>query len=197
MFSKQLKPVTLSPSTLDDVKGLVNDGDWNKQTNKIKLFKHKLKIELNKNQNGRCVYCERLLVENCPEIEHIAPKSIYPEVQFDLRNLAYACHRCNFPPHKADEDIVENKEGTYSNWSFKIVHPYFDNPADYFETGRKWYIEIKSSATEKEKEKARRTIEMFELNKSSMIEERIKESLWASFDDDDIKRILKITTYRT
>lgn len=197
MFSKQLKPVTLSPSTLDDVKGLVNDGDWNKQTNKIKLFKHKLKIELNKNQNGRCVYCERLLVENCPEIEHIAPKSIYPEVQFDLRNLAYACHRCNFPPHKADEDIVENKEGTYSNWSFKIVHPYFDNPADYFETGRKCCIVIKSSTTEKKREKAQNTIDLFDLNSTSMVEERIKEKVYKSLSADEIKRILEILDYHT
>ena len=75
MFSRRLRPVSLSSSVLDGVKNYTNPGDWNKNTRVAIDFKVALKAEMNNNQQGRCVYCERLLAENCPEIEHIAPKA--------------------------------------------------------------------------------------------------------------------------
>jgi hypothetical protein len=42
----------------------------------------------------RCCYCEDSMAV---QIEHIAPKSFYPEYTFVWRNYLYACGRCNNP----------------------------------------------------------------------------------------------------
>jgi hypothetical protein len=42
----------------------------------------------------RCAYCEDSLAD---EIEHVAPKTLFPERTFDWLNYVYACGPCNGP----------------------------------------------------------------------------------------------------
>lgn len=42
----------------------------------------------------RCAYCEDSLAD---EVEHILPKSVFPERAFDWQNYLYACGPCNGP----------------------------------------------------------------------------------------------------
>ncbi|MCB0532413.1 MAG: HNH endonuclease [Lewinellaceae bacterium] len=42
----------------------------------------------------RCVYCEDSIAD---EVEHIAPKDLYPELTFVWENYVYACGNCNGP----------------------------------------------------------------------------------------------------
>lgn len=90
------------------------------------------------NQNGKCAYCGLPLSSRNPEIDHIAPKGgskrpYHTECTFLPINLVYACHHCNSSGCKGQNDTVESKNGTtnYRRWSFKIVHPYLDDPTEY------------------------------------------------------------------
>lgn len=42
--------------------------------------------------NRRCCYCEDSLAD---EVEHIRPKSLYPELVFVWENYLYSCGPCN------------------------------------------------------------------------------------------------------
>ena len=54
-------------------------------------------------QHGKCCYCERRLPEtgHLKAVEHFRPKSIFPELRNEWRNLLLACSQCN--GYKADK----------------------------------------------------------------------------------------------
>lgn len=51
-----------------------------------------LKLEEMCSGNRRCCYCEDSVAD---EVEHIQPKSLYPELTFTWHNYLYACGSCN------------------------------------------------------------------------------------------------------
>lgn len=51
-----------------------------------------LKLEEMCSGNRRCCYCEDSVAD---EVEHIKPKSLYPELTFTWENYLYACGQCN------------------------------------------------------------------------------------------------------
>ncbi len=60
-------------------------------------FKAAFRTHLLKIQNNRCCYCGRWLVSTAyaRHIDHILPKSVYPQFSLDYWNLAVACVECN------------------------------------------------------------------------------------------------------
>ncbi len=54
-------------------------------------------------QHGKCCYCERRLPEtgHLKAVEHFRPKSVFPELRNEWRNLLLACSQCN--GQKADK----------------------------------------------------------------------------------------------
>lgn len=105
----QLPNVIISQTVLDKLKEYQSEID--KETDFVKkaemaksLFSSKnvigdvtfdeVKIALDGMCSGarRCVYCEDSL--GC-EVEHIRPKSLYPELCFNWQNYVYACGLCN------------------------------------------------------------------------------------------------------
>ncbi len=77
-------------------------------TNKIakeaaeKKYQHKdIKNALISVFHHKCAYCESNIgAVDFGDIEHFAPKSIYPELCFEWDNLLLACSKCNNKPHK-------------------------------------------------------------------------------------------------
>lgn len=71
---------------------------------------------------------------------------------------------------------MENTNGTedFSKWSYTIVHPYFDDPHDYFyypqmEDGTLGMIpSIKDKIDEKHQKKASNTIKMFKMDEGKL-----------------------------
>ena len=60
---------------------------------KTKTLQHVcLKLEEMCSGNRRCCYCEDSVAD---EVEHIKPKSLYPELTFTWHNYLYACGPCN------------------------------------------------------------------------------------------------------
>ena len=70
---------------------------------------------------GKCMYCESKIAHIAYEhIEHIKPKSTYPEQTFSWKNLGLACPVCN-----------NNKRNVFDE-ECPFVNPYEDEPAEFF-----------------------------------------------------------------
>lgn len=183
-------------------------GAWDLNDAAVKEFKEKIKNKLMEIQDERCAYCELPLKSRNPEIDHIAPKGgkkriLYPDYQFLPLNLVYSCHNCNSPICKGQKNTVLSKNGKrdYRKWTFKIVHPYIDDPMDYFETPilssgeKRIYPVIKRGIDREHKDKARATIKMFGLNGEKALE-LAKEQLAVRYSEDLQKIIEDISLHR-
>lgn len=183
-------------------------GAWDSKDSIVQEFKETMKSELLKNQDGKCAYCELPLQTRNPEIEHIAPKGgkkrpKHVECTFLPINLVYACHHCNSPQCKGQVDTVISKNDSvnYRDWTFSIVHPYIDDPTEYFEIpnladGTPGAIPIpKQNADELHKNKARNTIKMFKLDSEKCIE-IAKERLAQKYKPEINELIKAISVYR-
>ena len=148
--------------------------DWDSGKRENKEIKKTIKKELMTYQNNKCAYCRLELEETSrAEIEHIAPRKKYPEYEYTKTNLVMACQFCNGSSKKGRKDTIASKGEYYNQCEFKIVHPYYDDVEHFF----KYYgaiISIKESLNAKEKEKAKFTIDTFELAKAKQVEARVK-----------------------
>lgn len=132
----------------------------------------KLKVMIRKRlwdyQQGVCVYCRRKIEEHKlkiidEHIEHILPKSKYPEVQLSAYNLALACSACNYNKGQNniigtvqismlgisfeklyEEDFLKNKNNKFYN----IIHPYYDDYNDNIEI-ESFIYKVKQNAPNK------------------------------------------------
>lgn len=112
---------------------------WNSQTNDMQLLKRSIRSQLDTIQTNKCAYCVLELKETSEdEIEHIAPKGrlrnnnpLYPEFTFEKENLVLACHRCNCS-RKKTFNTIEVYNQSYHLCTFRIVHPYYDDPTLHF-----------------------------------------------------------------
>jgi uncharacterized protein (TIGR02646 family) len=105
---------------------------------------------------GKCMYCESKITHiDYGDIEHIKPKSKFPNLEFDWNNLGYACVRCN-RKHKQDKFNENNPH----------INPYEDNPNNHI-------VAFGSLLHQKQgSEKGEITILNIGLNRSSLIEKR-------------------------
>lgn len=67
-------------------------------------LKELLRDRLKSRQEPRCCYCKRWLLNTAyaSPIEHVLPRSIYPQFAVSARNLAIACYDCNDLKKKDD-----------------------------------------------------------------------------------------------
>src|SRR5882672_7206072 len=84
---------------------------WDAKTNKVahKQAFASLRAELQKISYGisRCAYCEDSVAD---EIEHLWPKSLFPNRAFRWSNYAFACGPCNGP--KSNRFAIVENDGT-------------------------------------------------------------------------------------
>lgn len=78
---------------------------------------------LRRDAKSKCMYCESFMEDvSYGAVEHIAPKSRFPERALDWDNLGYCCQRCN------------TSKGAY--WSdeidLRILDPYKDDLKQHF-----------------------------------------------------------------
>ena len=103
---------------------------WYDDNAKTQKLKSKISYLLHTNQKFRCAYCEKLLIRDKKEIDHIAPLHEFPQYCFTCINLVYACSNCN-AVLKNQKKIITNRGNLQKNYkhnSFWIVHPYLDDP---------------------------------------------------------------------
>jgi uncharacterized protein (TIGR02646 family) len=91
--------------------------------------------------NRRCCYCEDSLAD---EVEHIRPKSLYPELVFVWENYLYSCGPCNSKKSNNYAVIVGNEiqDITRKNndpivppptGKDVFINPRIENPLDFLE----------------------------------------------------------------
>jgi uncharacterized protein (TIGR02646 family) len=81
-------------------------------------YKHpQNKMVLQKASYGKCMYCESKITHiYFGDVEHIKPKSKYPELEFEWSNLGFVCSLCNhLKSDKFDEDT-------------QYINPYEEDP---------------------------------------------------------------------
>lgn len=104
---------------------------------------------------GKCMYCESFVVHiDFGDVEHIKPKSKYPELEFKWENLGFVCGKCNNRKlQKYDEEAP-------------YINPYNDNPEEYV-------IALGSILRHKNgNERAQLTIIDIDLNRVELVEKR-------------------------
>ena len=109
--------------------------------------------------NEKCAYCEAKCMDvDFGNVEHIRPKSKFPERMLDYQNLTLACRQCN--TWKGNEDY-DDGDG--------LLDPYVDDPSPYmFAAGTLLIPEVAHSRCIR----ATRTIEAAKLNRIGLIESR-------------------------
>ncbi|WP_318486493.1 HNH endonuclease [Photobacterium leiognathi] len=104
-------------------------------------------------QQGICAYCRQRVslksAANC-HVEHIAPKSKYPQFMFEPKNLCVACADCN--EIKKEQETMGEEPDPICNGddrvrypraasSFYIVHPHFDDYDEHIEIFNGHYVD--------------------------------------------------------
>lgn len=158
-----------------------NFGDYSRipkeQKEKLLLHyrHHEIKIILFQSSFHKCAFCETKPGESGNiEVEHFAPKSIYPELAFKWENFLPACRNCN--GSKDDHDTV----------NAPIINPYEVNPEDIFH-----YNDIKIAANDAHEEVGERTIRVCGLNSARLMKPRadilVSLHIFSQALDDAIK----------
>ena len=124
------------------------------------------KDALKRSTFGKCMYCESIIGHaSYPEVEHIKPKSIYPELEFVWENLGYSCPVCN-----------RKKRSKYDE-SLPFINPYEEDPEEEF-----MFIDYIIWPKNKSN-RAKFTINSIKLNREVLIDRR-KDKL------DDVRKMI-------
>lgn len=127
-------------------------------TNLIKHYRHPdIKKVLLEETHGKCAYCESKITHiDYADIEHILPKSKFPELTFSWRNLTISCRKCNL--NKSD----------YYDKEMTILNPYSDKPErDIFFLGPFPFANPKN-------DRAYLSIKKLKLDRDELVERRME-----------------------
>lgn len=117
--------------------------DFSKKNKKTNAAFNAVKVSLTAMCSGarRCVYCEDSAGS---QVEHIYPKSLYPEKTYDWDNYVYACGDCNGPKNNKFAVFQANTGAFQSVTPPKrqplvkplageavLINPRIENPLDY------------------------------------------------------------------
>ncbi|MDG0509479.1 HNH endonuclease [Klebsiella quasipneumoniae] len=86
----------------------------------------------NRTDGIKCAYCLKNFYNEHSmniDVEHILPKSQYPEYTFTLKNLAVACKRCNLLIKRNDVSFLNdnfNRKKPFNSKYYAITHPVID-----------------------------------------------------------------------
>ncbi|MGI7029369.1 HNH endonuclease [Raoultella ornithinolytica] len=115
---------------------------WDGTCTVRKNFRKEVRDYYRDEQGFICPYCGRLREEfhgGQWDIDHIIPKSSYPEYLYTPRNLAVTCKDCNTYKSK-DNPLLSPlaHQSPYPNNSeyYKIIHPHFDLYDDHIRLTR-------------------------------------------------------------
>ena len=128
---------------------------------------------------GICNYCEQ---SEANDIEHIYPKSFFPDFAFVWSNYLLACKQCN-TAFKLDKcfvidnigNIHETIRGQKPSYNIvALINPRLEDPADYMIINtQNFTFEIKDDLSTERYNKADKTIDILALNtRDTLIETR-------------------------
>lgn len=158
----------------------------------------KIKTELKSlcSFHGTCCYCEQ---NEATDIEHIYPKSFFPEYAFHWENYLLACGTCNTHfkldrIHVLDEknNISKVPRGTIpSSKKIAFINPRIENPFKFMILSFPSYkFELVPSQSKSDANKASSTIEILELNTRDVLIEARRRT--ARYYYERLERLSKI-----
>ncbi|MEW1880985.1 retron system putative HNH endonuclease [Rhodococcus sp. NPDC080181] len=140
-----------------------------------------LKDALRNETAGKCAYCESSIEDVAPaHVEHIQPKSLFPDLVMKWSNLTLCCPVCN------------SNKGDYYSLKAALLNPYVDDPSDHI-TFLGAFAWSKPSSL-----RGDTTIRKLQLNRTKLLEERegLLKSIhvlliaWANTEDDQVRSIM-------
>ncbi len=125
------------------------------RTYKDRYREGEIKEALEEMYSGLCCFCEsKIGISDYEHIEHLKPKSKFPELSFEWNNLNWCCSKCNIA------------KGTKWNETHLILDPSIDEPKEHFAFYQDTII-AKS-------DRGKTTIDHANLNRSKLVEARGK-----------------------
>ena len=130
-------------------------------------------------QNFQCAYTEIRLEPEQSHIDHFKKKSLYPNLTFHWNNLLTSSNYDFYGARFKDKHI---KKEHYQN----IINPVVENPQQYFS-----YSFTGEILVDPKNEKTKLSIEMFNLNDRSLVEQRkavaeIVKSMYNQFTVEEL-----------
>lgn len=157
-LNKQEEPEVLENNKenwTENYKKWLSDDDVPKSVKKS-YNKKDIKRRLVNETSSKCAYCESKISHITYEhIEHIKPKSKFPDEFASWNNLTIACPKCN------------NNKGTEYDTSCPPINPYMDDPDEHFHSAGPMIL----TSTHRGKY----TEEVLSLNRTPLIEKRTRE----------------------
>lgn len=108
---------------------------WNDESNKdVQAFRSLVRTHYLSDQKLTCFYCKQYIFSTHGlhwQVEHILPKSVFPQFLFEPRNLVVICPDCNREKGDQNPHVNGNRacsQVAYPSTSgrFKIIHPLYD-----------------------------------------------------------------------
>ncbi|MGR3319358.1 MAG: retron system putative HNH endonuclease [Candidatus Anammoxibacter sp.] len=132
------------------------------------IFEESRSVILTNEQNKLCGYTEVYIneVTDC-HIDHYKKKSMFPELTFEWGNLIVAIGDSRFGANHKD-----SKSGIQVNDYDNIFNPVVDNVENCFDYTTWGEVTPKTAISEVDNQKARKTIEVFNLNHNSLKDRR-------------------------
>lgn len=145
-----------------------------------------------------CNYCEQ---NEANDIEHIYPKSFFPEMSFRWNNYLLACKQCN-SGYKLDKCFVIDKNGIIISTVrgeeplhkiVALINPRIEDPNNFLWLNTAvWLFEVHEDLSHIDLNKATKTLEILELNNRDYLIEGRKNVYGQIFDImDRISRIIQ------
>lgn len=127
-------------------KGALNSGNYKHRENKCILQSSSF---------DKCMYCESKTSHTYyGDVEHIKPKSRFPELEFEWENLGFVCRICN-----------GNKSDKFDT-TLPFINPYDENPEEHV-------LAFGSIIRQKQgSERGELTINQIGLNRVALVERR-------------------------
>ena len=120
-------------NTLTAIQQKIDKGQEVKSEDYKSLYAQQdVKDTLKNDQNTKCAYCEKSLVDEQKHVEHYRPKKRYPKLAFTWDNLLGSCWACNLKKRNEFPLVDEKKRYTPQEKPL-LLNPYYDDPAEYFE----------------------------------------------------------------
>lgn len=128
------RPIVYSATAQEFVDTFNGDAShWDGTCAVRKAFRKEVRDYHRDEQEFTCPYCGRLREEfhgGQWDIDHIIPKSSYPQYLYTPRNLAVTCKDCNTHKSKKNPLLITLDSGApypENTVSYKIIHPHFDS----------------------------------------------------------------------
>lgn len=174
--------------------GLDGPHMWRKNDNNTKNLKRRICDYYLRKQGCKCIYCESILKKGYLAIEHFVPKGLHKEFTFHPKNLFISCGACNSPAIKGEKETINSPfTSKYRKNTFKIVHPFLDNPDEhlFYKDERKTMFDLARCTP-----KGKATISFFEWDSINAFIDRERNARSRDIPLYMNKLILEISVYR-